>query len=389
MTTSRHRSGRTRSGGVGRVRDEHNGQLAAFLLAAWGQQSSEADVAEWRAREARSNPIEPGVEPPKWVFTRGDEIIGYLGTIPVSFVIEGTEAPGHWLKGFWVLPQYRGGPVGFAILQQAMGELGVVGSTLVAEPARRLMEAEGMLDLGVLYNRVRILRAARLLKELDVAGLGLGGVSKVASVGLEVVRRTRTSPLVGAAMDGAVRLRATARGRPPSGLVQTFGWESISREQLDGAWRGFAKTVRATSVRDGAFVQWRYSTWGSYEVAGVWQGGALRAWSIVRRPGRQSEGRLKGLSVATLSDVLYPADEPALGLAAVAAAERLARDMGADALLCSGTHAALERVLARRGFLSAPPNLHLLVRDPHGRASAVDLTDWWLTRGDGQADESL
>lgn len=389
MSASQPRSSRERSGGVGPLRDEHNARFATFLRAAWGQQSSEADVAEWRERDARSNPVEPGTEPPKWVFTRGDEIIGYLGSIPVRFVVDGREASGHWFKGFWVLPQYRSGPVGFAILQHALGELRMAASTLVAEPARRLMEAEGMSDLGTFYNRVRVLRTARLLRELDVGSLGLRGVSTLAATALEVLRRTRTTRVVGAALDGAVGLLVTARGRPRRDVTQARGWESIDQEHFDGAWQAFSKTVRATSVRDGAYLRWRYGTSERYEVVGVREEGALRAWAVVRRPSRHAEGRLKGLSVASLSDVLFPANEPHLGLAAVAGAERLAREIGADALLCSGTHPALERVLAKRGFLAAPPNLHFLVHDPDGHASATSVGDWWLTRGDGQADESL
>lgn len=380
---------RSRRGGVSSLEDRHNEQVAVFFGKAWGQQSSAADVAEWRERDARTNPVTPGAEPPKWVFVKGDEVIGYLSSIPTRFVVDETERIGHWLKGFWVLEEYRGGPVGFAILQRAMTDLGVAASTLVAEPARRLMEAEGMTDLGLFFNRLKVLRCGRLLRKLDVERLDLEGLSGTVARGVRVLQVTRTAGLAGACVSAATWAASTIRGTPPRGLRVTRGWDSVSDRDLDEAWSGFAGTVRAGSVRDASLVRWRYDVGDYYDLVGVWTGQTLRAWAIVRKPSVDKDGRLKGISVASLSDVLFPADQPGLGLAAVAAAEDVARGMGADALLCSGTHGALDAALGRRGFVPLPGNLHILLRDPDTDPTEVPLTEWWLTRGDGRADESF
>ena len=383
------RTKRARAGGVSTIEDRHNAAVAAFLRAAWGEESSAGSVAEWRAREARANPVERGVEPPKWIFTKGEEVIGYLGTMPARFVVEERETSAHWLKGFWVLREYRSGPVGFAILDRAMADLGMAASTLVAEPARKLMEARGMSDLGLLFNRLRVLRPGRLLGGLDVAGLDMAGLSPIVTGGLRLLQHTRTTGLAGLGLSSATVLATALRGRPSSRVRCTYGWSSVTREDLDLAWEAFRPTIRAASSRAGSMIDWRYRQWDTYDVAAAWDGDVLRGWAIVRRPHADTEGRLKGLWVASLSDILFPLDRPDVGLTVLAAAERLAIRMGADALLCSGTHASLDRVLARRGFVRIPANLHFLVRDPEQKAASIPLREWWLTRGDGRSDEGI
>jgi hypothetical protein len=48
------------------------------------------------------------------------------------------------------------------------------------------------------------------------------------------------------------------------------------------------------------------------------------------------------------------------------------------------------RVLGRSAFLPIPSNVHLLARGlPNEAARTLTLGDWWLTRGDSEADESF
>ncbi len=92
--------------------------------------------------------------------------------------------------------------------------------------------------------------------------------------------------------------------------------------------------------------------------------------------------------MATLSDILYPPASPNAGLAALAGAEATARELDADALLCSATHRSLTALLRRRAFIRVPANLRLLGRISSDNGEIPhDLCDWWITRGDGNADE--
>jgi hypothetical protein len=110
----------------------------------------------------------------------------------------------------------------------------------------------------------------------------------------------------------------------------------------------------------------------------------------VRRWTETPDPRLHGIKVATLADILFRADEPAAGLAALAGAERLARRMGADALLCSAAHPVLTSVLRHRAYLRLPANVHLMIRDPKRTAGLpLRVEEWWLTRGDANSDDAF
>jgi hypothetical protein len=112
---------------------------------------------------------------------------------------------------------------------------------------------------------------------------------------------------------------------------------------------------------------------------------------VLRRPSEDGDPRLRGVRVATLADLLFRPSDPAAGLAVLGAAERLAREQGADAILCSAPHATLGRLLRRQGYLPLPGNVHFFVRDVTGEppALAARLEEWWLTRGDGESDEAF
>jgi hypothetical protein len=146
-------------------------------------------------------------------------------------------------------------------------------------------------------------------------------------------------------------------------------------------------------VRNGSFLSWRYDAPAgtAYEAVAVRERTGekrLVAIAVVRRWRDNSDQRLRGIRLATLSDILFRADEPLAGLAALAGAERMARRMGADAILCSAAHPALTSALRRRAYLRAPGNVHLMLRDPTQAAALPQQVDsWWVTRGDASSDD--
>jgi hypothetical protein len=130
-----------------------------------------------------------------------------------------------------------------------------------------------------------------------------------------------------------------------------------------------------------------------YEAVSVYRRTGKRelvAVAVVRACSDSPDPRLRGIRVATVADVLFRPDDPAAGLAALAGAERIARRMGADAILCSTSHPAITSALRRRAYLRLPGNVHLMLRDPTGTAGLPLTVDaWWLMRGDASSDEAF
>ena len=121
---------------------------------------------------------------------------------------------------------------------------------------------------------------------------------------------------------------------------------------------------------------------------GVRCAGELGAVVVVRRPSEKGHPRLKGIRVATISDLVCNPDDTASASSALSAAQSWARNAGADALLCSATHKALTDTLSHVGYIRIPSNLYVLVRtERDGPELLENPADWWILRGDSRGDE--
>lgn len=123
-----------------------------------------------RAAAASRNLAEPGAPPPTWIAIQDGRVLGFVTTIPVRFWDGETSLPAYWIKGLMVLPEYRQGPIGYAVLKAAVAALPRTGSLAVAAPARRLFTALGYTDLGAVSNWIRPLAAHRILANLTRNG---------------------------------------------------------------------------------------------------------------------------------------------------------------------------------------------------------------------------
>jgi hypothetical protein len=124
---------------------------------------------------------------------------------------------------------------------------------------------------------------------------------------------------------------------------------------------------------------------------GVRRGESLAGLAIVRTPSDASDTRLRGIRVATLSDLLLDPADVKSGLALLGAVERTARKLDADALLASSSANLAVRLLRQQWYLPLGGTIHLLFRasGASGTAFGETVGDWWLQRGDGGSDDAL
>src|SRR5439155_18094383 len=151
--------------------DEHAGLIATFYREAWGQATTAESVLSARRQAAAENVVAPGEAPPTAIVLEGSRVIGYCGSIPQRLWDGVAEHPAYWVKGLMVLPEYRGGPIGFLVVKELAKQLPRATILVVAPAARRLFSALGWTDLGAVANFVRLLRPARAARRLDVAEL--------------------------------------------------------------------------------------------------------------------------------------------------------------------------------------------------------------------------
>jgi GNAT superfamily N-acetyltransferase len=379
--------------GVVRITDDVSDAVAEFFRRVWTPSASGAQVRAARAEAARQNPAVPGADVPAVVFLCDGEVIGHLGTIPVKFWNGSFETVGHWLKGFMVLPQHQNGPVGFAVLKEMLRHVDVAGTMTVAMPARRLFQAMGFVDCGALPNQICVLRPGHVAESIDIAGLGLGLPSWLHR-SARAAQTAGVARVVGTVAGVGLRAWRALRGFS-LGLTADLSGDLPPMTDLDDLWARSRPTIPAGAVRDGPFLTWRYNARAGalYEAVAIRERAGSRrlvAVAVVRRATDNPDPRLHGIKVATLADIIFRADEPGAGLAALAGAEGVARRMGADALLCSAAHPVLTSVLRRRAYLRLPANVHLMLRDPKRTAGLpLRVEEWWLTRGDANSDDAF
>lgn len=379
---------------VVRASNEHAEALAAFFRVVWDRNATAENVRAAQAEIEASNPFDPGARFPRFLFLSDGDALGHIGTIPTRFWNGNVEHSAHWYKGLMVHPEHRNGPVGYLVLKEAARHLGLSGALVVAEPARKLFKALGFIDAGAIANYLVVLRPARVLRALDIEAIGLRGMPPWLPRAVRLAQRLGLASVTGVAAVGARALWRFARSTGTRDFDCREGLEAVSREDIDDLWRRARAGIAGAAVRDGGYISWRYDCGplGTYEVATVRDGERLVGLAVVRKPRPDGGGdaRLRGIKVATLSDILFPLEHEDAGMATLAAAESIARRAGADALLCSASHRTLTRLLPRCGYLRLPGNVHFLFRDPgNAHALPVALDDWWLTRGDADSDDAF
>jgi len=367
---------------VVRVETEHLTALAGFYAAVWDPAATADKVRTSRRQAGAANPVTPGEPPPTWIVLRNQLAIGHVTTIPISLWIDGVERSAYWIKGLWVLPEFQRSAVGFLVLRAAVQELGPVAALALAhDPAAlRLFGALGFRDLGGLPNDLRVLNARRVLGSLDPATLPAGALARSGGLRLAI----RGAALFGPVCDLAMTTWAALAGGRLGSLSVTVS-DQLDVPAAESLWLAARDEVRAGPRRGGAEFAARYAA--GYSFVHVRDGNRLAALGVLRPPSADGDPRLRGVRVATLADLLYRPSEARAGLAVLRGAEWAAHEWGADALLSGASIDAFRRLVRRRGFFRAPPNLRVMASVPAGGPPTLD--HWWFTRGDSGGDGSF
>ncbi len=370
------------------VESHHAPQLAEFFRNTWDPASTAEKVTEGRARGAAENISEPGIPPPTFIAIQGDRIIGYCSTLPLRLWAKGVSRSAYWAKGLMVLPEFRGGPIGYHVLAALTKSMPLVAAVTVAEGSKRLFGALGYRDFGAIPNLVRPTQYRLALTQIRPKRLGAEGrLLKLALGAAELGRTSGAAYMAGLALDGASSLFF----REIRGHSEVSVSDSVQRDEIDPLWDKVKQRLSALPVRD--YLSWkaRYGLGSSsdYSYITVRRDGELTGVALVKTPKAEGDSRLAGLRMASISDILVSPDDPALPLL-LQASEARAAQLGAGAVILSATDRSLLDAARRRGYIRRPGNIHFFLKTPPEESWwPADLSSWWLTRGDGESDASF
>lgn len=364
--------------------------IAEFMrTAGWDANATADGVGEWLRTSASQNPFEPGAEPPVVGIFIGPRLVACLTSIPTRLWNGSEFATAHWLKGFWVLEQYRDGLIGFLLLKEMLKHVGLAASMPAALMPRRLSVALGMIDLGAVPNYIEPLRIARILRRLDPQLLKLNGVSNAASIALKFAK---IAPAAYAAQ-ALINLYLAARRLPSAlaapALTTRLGEKLPGEIELDSLWNRARRALSCCAERSGAYLSWRYERGanGRYCFASSWRGAELVGLAVVQHPERLDDPRLAGLAIGSIVDLLVDPGCPRALPSVLGAARGWAKSLNYDALLLTLSLSALRAPVMRAGYIPMRGNIHVMLRDPGGKHGlSANLDDWMVTRGDAWSD---
>jgi hypothetical protein len=365
-----------------------------FRASGWDPRATRDTTLEMLRGAAAANPFEPGKAPPTVGVFIGSLLVAYLTSIPTRFWNGREYAAAHWLKGFWVLEEYRNGPVGFLLLKEMLKNVGIVASLPAALVTRQLSAALGMRDLGAVRDYVEPLRPARILRKLDFGQLEhLSGLPAVVSLAARVARIPPIGDLLGALITLTLATLRLPGAWSARGLRTELAERLPDEAPLDSLWARAQRTLTSSATRSGAYLRWRYGGSGGvhghghYCFAFAWRAAELVGLAVLAHPQRTDDARIRGLGIGSVVDLVLDPDCPGALHGVLAGARRWAKDANYDALLLTASRRALRRPLLRAGFIPTPGNIHLLLRDPGARHGlSTDLDAWMVTRGDAWSD---
>lgn len=356
--------------------------LQTFFQSVWGGTGTDTDDTHTDRKD--SGGLAPLSPLPAVAAVQNEKVIGYCGSLPFPLVNDGKTVPAYCAKGLMVLPEFRRGPIGFHLAKELCKSLPRCAAIAVARPAIRVFVASGLRDFGAIPNQVIPLRLANLASAIDPAAIGLR------SPGLRhiiVLAQNIGVARWGGKLAGAIW--HLTRAFREAGDCDVREWTKPTAMTLDQINTALTSRVAAGTSKSSDMVLSRYPTDGSspYTFVLAERRGHAVGWAVIRQPRAHSDARLRGLRVATLSDIAAAPDDAGALASLIKGAEKQAAQMGADALIAACSHHSAQRVLKRRWWINFGSTLHLLCKVPDGEVWPSSLNDWWLNRGDGRADE--
>lgn len=331
---------------------------------------------------------------PIFVFVKGDNIVGHVGTIPVRVSSHGGTIPAHWIVGFNVVPEHRNSLVGPLLIKEVNRTLDCALSLHVEPPVLRILTGFKWVHAGVLPQYIRVLSAKGVTSNLQLSGVCALAAKTVGLV--RVLHSSVVESLIrmiarsGLAFVQSMWIAMTLMLRPRPACAEVHEERGFD-EGYDQLWNSVAGKFEACLVRDRIHLQARFGRQPErYRVLACRQEDRLLGYCIVKTKQFLSDLRMGNMKVGTIVDCLFDPEAPAAFQALLDFVMKLCAREGVHAVLCTASHAAVRRLLRANGFLAIPGNLNFAY---YNRTNVplqdIPLEAWHLMRGDSDADQQF
>jgi GNAT superfamily N-acetyltransferase len=231
------------------VRDAKDGDLEAIgelYIVSFGTTAA----AAWRSRrlwQQADNPASETLRPRTWVVHDGANLIGHLGATPWRLQVGSSVVHGYFAVDLMVAPSARGTGLGqrlFAHMVESAPDAHFFMISFYHPASRRIVERLQFQPVEVTTRRMLLLRGGDAAKAAVARRFGnriWGGAAG------------HLAEIVGSAASALLRVRSIRREGLP--LVEPAPMVDAA---FDILWRSASASTAVTTVRDAAYVRWRF-----------------------------------------------------------------------------------------------------------------------------------
>ena len=345
---------------VTRYTDGDLADLRAFQARMYGADSRLLDPARIDWLFAR-NPFRPDDGPAIWICRRGGKVVGTEAGIPFDLIVGEDHYRGSWGVELMVDPEWRGRGLGPSLSEAHRQSCHVAGSLSVSDAAHRSLLRRRAADLGEVPTYLRLVQASQIL-----------GWE-------EAPRPLRYLALLAIApalwfLDGAGHIR----NRHTDFLsVEAFD------QRADILWQKISAAYPVLSRRDASWLRWRFDEGpdrGDYLRYYALHRQRLFGYFVLRRT------TWRGRTALAISDYLAaPGDVARL----LACSVRVARQMGAAAVICNTLNVRAVGALRSTGFFrrrDQGTRFLIYTSDESLERVVGDPANWFVTSADSDLD---
>jgi hypothetical protein len=327
---------------------------------------------------------------PTFLFTKNEEVIGHIGTLPVSIRNGNCQFLAHWIVGFMVLPAFRNGLAGPCLIKKVNETLDFAMTLHVEETVKRIVTGLGWTHLGVIPQYVHVLNGRRLINQVQMRHLSF--LTNHQSVWSKALLHLSMQPyihiLIGLACwmvtNAWLLAMAVTRFRTRKATVVEEDHFDDSYDQLWQRIRGF---FDATVVRDRTYLETKYGRRVSpLRLLACRYNGELQGFFMLKVKQFENDPRMGNAKVGTIVDCLFDPRNGRPLQSMVAGAIDVFKAEGVDVIFCTASHRLLRMVLRRNAFFEVPGTLNFAYYNPKRLLQHdIPLDAWHIMRGDSDA----
>lgn len=368
--------------------DAYLDSMVEFIRNVWDERITGEIFSKRRAADQKENPYagEEGI--PIAIVVDGNRIVGRLSAIPCRLWSNDEEHPMCWLSGLHILPEFRGRRLAPLLPKLMTDNFSIVTGFFVQEAPLRIYNKLGWTIVGKIPEYIKILDVRSFFEKFDI-----GHFDRMLGRKKELARILCATGRIGGAFlpsflfgcYSTFQKMRSAGERPVNvEIVENFD------RRVDELWGRNKTFIKHAQVRTAAYLNWHFKSQVGWIKVISRKDDEINGYAILSIRKFSEDDSLRDMKVLSIIDIFWNLAQPHVFTGMVRSIENLARERGADVMLCSIHEASSGKMLKRSAFFKIPSTVYFGYHSSRaGLKLPAIFDDWFVTRGDADAAGNL